>query len=246
MRSGYDDLFFLGLATLTRQSAERIVPIVVELLRPSSVVDVGCGTGTWLAVFAEHGVSNVRGLDGSYITSDLLEIPQDRFTAIELARRLDIRESYNLAVCLEVAEHLSPGAGPGLVEDLVELAPAVLFSAAIPYQDGVNHRNLQWPDYWANLFSSHGYRAIDCIRLRVWNDPSVACWYAQNTILYVDDSVSVALPSEVPARLVHPDVYLDKAARALTARELLERAAISLRHAVVSVARRVLGRGKRR
>ena len=34
-------------------SAREVVPLILELVNPRSVVDVGCGVGTWLSVFVE-------------------------------------------------------------------------------------------------------------------------------------------------------------------------------------------------
>jgi ubiquinone/menaquinone biosynthesis C-methylase UbiE len=54
--SEYDRSFYSAVDIWARDSAEQIVPIVTSLIRPRSVVDVGCGTGAWLAAFAKHGV----------------------------------------------------------------------------------------------------------------------------------------------------------------------------------------------
>jgi ribosomal protein L11 methylase PrmA len=45
----------------TRSSAEVIVPLVLEVVKARSVIDVGCGTGEWLSVFKEHGVEDIWG-----------------------------------------------------------------------------------------------------------------------------------------------------------------------------------------
>src|ERR1039458_216669 len=40
---------------------------------------IGCGDGTWLSVFRKLAVDDILGIDGDYVTRDLLQIPQDRF-----------------------------------------------------------------------------------------------------------------------------------------------------------------------
>ena len=42
---------------------EIIVPVIMGVLNPKSVVDVGCGIGTFLHVFSDFGVKNLLGLD---------------------------------------------------------------------------------------------------------------------------------------------------------------------------------------
>lgn len=174
-----------------RNSAEAIVPLVMNLLHPSRVVDVGCGTGTWLATFLARGATDVHGFDGPYIDRSTLEIPADRFTAVDLAQPVALGRGFDLAVCLEVAEHLPASRAASLVHSLAQLAPVVLFSAAVPLQGGVDHVNEQWPEYWADHFTRHGYVAIDCLRRKIWRDEQVAWFYAQNLLLTADQIYDV-------------------------------------------------------
>jgi hypothetical protein len=60
----------------------------------------------------------------------------------------------------------------------------ILFSAAIPKQGGTDHRNERWQSYWAQLFRPHGFHPHDVVRPKVWTDPRVEPWYAQNALLY--------------------------------------------------------------
>jgi 2-polyprenyl-3-methyl-5-hydroxy-6-metoxy-1,4-benzoquinol methylase len=49
-----------------------IVPQLAELLQPTSVVDVGCGLGTFLHAFKECDVLDVLGVDGAWTDRALL------------------------------------------------------------------------------------------------------------------------------------------------------------------------------
>jgi SAM-dependent methyltransferase len=80
--------FYEWMKVGSRRSATAIVPFLVELLEPRSVVDVGCGTGSWLRVFREHGVDDVLGLDGNVIDSSLLEIGSDEFRVVDLREEI--------------------------------------------------------------------------------------------------------------------------------------------------------------
>lgn len=182
-----------------------------------SVVDVGCGIGTWLAVFQRHEVDDVLGFDGTHVDRTMLEIPEDRFQAWDLERPLPIDRTFDLATCLEVAEHLSTSRADTLVDDLAHLAPIVLFSAAIPFQGGIGHINEQWPTYWVEKFTRRGLVAIDAIRPAIWDNDRVAMWYSQNCLLFATDDAIRAHPllaearaATNPAQLntVHPSLYL--------------------------------------
>jgi SAM-dependent methyltransferase len=212
----YDPRFFAAIRDDARRSAERIVPIVVDLLAPRSVVDVGCGDGTWLSAFVERGIEDVLGVDGSYAVAGGLAIPAERFATRDLTRPLGLPRRFDLAVSLEVGEHLAPEHAETFVASIAAAASCVLFSAAVPFQTGAHHVNEQWPEYWAALFGRAGFTAVDALRPRVWDDPAVAWWYAQNALLYLDADALAARPAlrEIaartdPARLtrVHPRNY---------------------------------------
>jgi 2-polyprenyl-3-methyl-5-hydroxy-6-metoxy-1,4-benzoquinol methylase len=168
-----------------RLSPSIIVPIVMSLARPKSVVDVGCGIGYWLSEFQRLGVERVLGLDGVHVDAEWLVIPKSLFRAIDLAQPFHLEEQFDLAVCLEVAEHLPTASAHTLVKSLVKLAPAVLFSCAIPMQGGTQHVNEQWPEYWRQLFQKHAYVMLDLIRPEVWKNQKVKFWYRQNMFLFV-------------------------------------------------------------
>jgi hypothetical protein len=203
---GYANEYFETFVQRSLRSARAVVPIVVELVRPRSVIDVGCGQAPWLAAFRENGVEVVRGLDGSYVDRSRLLIDASCFEAVDLGRPFTIEGRYDLAVCLEVVEHLRDRAGKAVVKNLVSAAPVVLFSAAIPGQGGEGHVNEQWPSYWEAEFHGQGYRRLDAIRPRVWNDVRVDSWYRQNLFLFASgDAIerNPALKAEA-SRQAHP------------------------------------------
>jgi len=199
------------------RSAEVIIGTLLRLINFRSVVDVGCGVGTWLRAVEKQGISDVLGIDGEYVDRALLQVSGDRFLSRDLTMPLKLDRTFDLAMSLEVAEHLPQEFASTFVHSLVGLAPIVLFSAAIPFQGGNHHVNEQWPDYWADLFKCHGYVQVDCIRPVVWDDPSVDWWYAQNTFVYANQAAlggNVALAEmecEWPLShlaIVHPKNYL--------------------------------------
>jgi SAM-dependent methyltransferase len=180
----YDNHFYEQIEGGAICSAKVILPIVQGLINPKSVVDIGCGRGAWLSVWKDIGVIDTLGIDGEYIDQSLLLIDKTRFIAADLNKPLVLNRAFDLAQCLEVAEHLPPSSARQLVEQLTSLAPTVLFSAAIPGQGGNKHVNEQWPCYWENLFSEKGFKRIDAIRRHVFQNHDVEWWYQQNIYLY--------------------------------------------------------------
>ncbi|MBE2215289.1 MAG: class I SAM-dependent methyltransferase [Opitutaceae bacterium] len=204
MSSVYDTAFFLKHQASARSSADVVVPHLVDLVRPACVLDLGCGLGTWLAAFRARGVAEVCGVDGEYVQRELLEIPSVHFVAADLTRPLDLGRRFDLALSLEVAEHLDEGAAPVLVDSLIRHAPVVAFSAAVPGQGGEHHVNCRWPDYWAELFRARGYEVVDCLRPVIWGRTDVDWWYQQNLLLFVERRHLAATPRLAEAHRLHP------------------------------------------
>ncbi|OGW37877.1 MAG: hypothetical protein A2010_10680 [Nitrospirae bacterium GWD2_57_9] len=201
---------------LSRLSAREIIPLVLNLVKPRSVVDVGCGTGAWLSVFREFHVSDICGIDGAWVDNDALLIPAERFFPADLERPIALKRRFDLAISLEVAEHLPEDRAGMFIGSLVSLAPVVLFSAAIPGQGGTRHQNEQWPAYWADHFFQRGYVVRDPIRRKIWQNDNVEWWYAQNILLFIRKDKLGQYPllntdagpeNGLPLSLVHPKQF---------------------------------------
>jgi hypothetical protein len=61
------------------------------------------------------------------------------FVTHNLEATLPLRERFDLAMSLEVAEHLTPGRAESFIQELCGVSDCVLFGAAIPGQGGTNH-----------------------------------------------------------------------------------------------------------
>lgn len=187
-------------------SAEAVVPLVLDVYDARTVVDVGCGEGHWGKAFAARGCT-VLGLEahGEPVIDN---------RRVDLAEPFALDEDFDLAVCLEVAEHLPPERGAGFVHDLCQLAPVVLFSAAIPEQGGEGHLNEQWPAYWVEKFEEQGFRVSDTLRWRIWEDDRVDSWYRQNLLVAAAEPIPVDLELALDrwggaAPVVHPAFLRD-------------------------------------
>jgi SAM-dependent methyltransferase len=198
-----------------RHAAQVILGMLFKEFMPKSVLDVGCGLGTWLSVAHRLGVGDVLGVDGSWLDKARLRISEDLVRILDLEKSFDLGRRFDMAICLEVAEHLDAKAAAGFVASLTAHADIILFSAAIPLQGGHHHVNEQWPAYWCTLFEEQGFETLDAIRAPIWTDNSIHVWLRQNALLIVkkhlatgDGIFSKLLKHTPPLSIVHPEVYL--------------------------------------
>jgi SAM-dependent methyltransferase len=216
LSSPYGRSFYADRNAQTQYAARTVLGHLWPLLpRIDAVADVGCGVGTWLAAAQGLGASVIAGVDGPWVDRSLLAIPNDCFRTADLSQPLDLGRRFDLALSLEVAEHLPATRAADFVATLTGLADVVLFAAAIPFQGGTGHVNEQWPEYWSRLFEQRGYATLDVIRPAVWSDVSIPFWYRQNTLLYVqrEHLAQLRLPATLSPRpfgglaVVHPELY---------------------------------------
>jgi len=214
LKQTYDQGFYAAQIEGSARSARVVVPLLLNLCPGvHSVVDVGCGPGVWLARFKDEGVERVLGLDGGGAEElALSEIEPEEYRSADFEHELPTSEHFDLCLCLEAAQHLSHATAPALVRNLCKLSDVVVFSAALPGQGGTNHLNERWLSYWAALFAVHGYRMLDCVRGRIWNDARVELWYRQNLTLFVSEVGRSRLSmgecgTSGPIDIVHPDLF---------------------------------------
>lgn len=195
------------------RAAELILPYVFSLIPVKSVIDVGCGIGTWLKVCLDSGITDIKGIDGDYVNREQLVIPHSHFKSHDLETPLNLERKFDLVISLEVAEHLIPEAAGTFIDTLALHGDIILFSAATKEQGGQNHLNEQEPTYWEKLFNEKGYHYYDLVRPFFWQNEDIEWWYRQNTFL-VSKKAILAQPTSNAANgvklYIHPELYYYK------------------------------------
>lgn len=194
----------------TQHSANTILEIILPSLpNVKSVIDIGCGVGTWLMSASEKGATSIAGYDGPWVDRKLLQIPEHCFHQTNLAESLEITVSADLAICLEVLEHIPEAAANERMDLLLSKCRFLLFGAAVPLQGGAGHINEKPQSYWVNYITSQGFIAYDPIRTKIWNDCSIPYWYKQNIFLYVNEKDAQFLPEEIARHRLTPESLID-------------------------------------
>lgn len=215
MSAAYDQRFYQWVNLTAQRSARNLLPLVMEQVRPASVLDVGCGQGAWLAVWSELGLVEGYGLDGGHVDRDALLIPRARFEAVDLSKPWSVGRRFDMVQSLEVAEHLPSANAATFVNCLCTHADVVLFSAAQPGQGGERHVNERKPSYWAGLFAENGYGAYDSIRPLIVGQKLIDPWYRFNTLLYANAAGIARLGTALQASRSDELADLDRGGDAL-------------------------------
>ena len=181
----YNTNFYENLVTTSADSARIYLKFLWQFLQPVSVLDVGCGRGTWLKACHELGAKNLFGFDGDWNDQSSMVDKDIKFTSVDLNKPFSVPEKIDLVINLEVAEHLEPSTAPQLIKCLTSASDAVLFSAAYTKQEGTNHINERPHTYWADLFGDQNFVPFDLFRPVFWGNEDVSFWYRQNTFLYL-------------------------------------------------------------
>ena len=191
MGDRYDDLaeynWLMGeIIRHEAEQAEALGELLLRHLHPDRVVDVGCGPGIYLVPFQRQGC-RVLGVDGAPEAGKSLD--GSEFIHVDLRTdTLMLEPRYDLALCIEVAEHLKPEYADHLMDIVCDAAQTVFFCAAYPGQGGEGHYNEQPQEYWRQKFQARGFRShhldVDIHREILSNPAYAHCgWLRWNSFL---------------------------------------------------------------
>lgn len=180
----YDNQFFRIEGDYSEKSAKVILPYIINRITVDSMCDFGCGVGAWLHIAESLGISDVLGLDGDYVDRTQLKIAENSFYPCNLEERIYLDKKYDIAISMQVAEHMHEDKAEVFVDNLCDASDIILFSAAIPFQMGTNHYNLQWPSYWIEKFKKRGFCEFGGLRNVFWECENVDVAY-KNMFLFI-------------------------------------------------------------
>lgn len=204
----YDNRLYDWIARMAGQDAEIILSYIVKWLKPSSVVDFGCGEGLWLNVVKRLDADIcIRGIDGDYIDKNRLKIPIETFQIADLSKPLKMDTRFDLAISTEVGEHIDEQYSEQFIDNITNASDNVLFTAAIPGQGGINHVNEQWQGYWCEKFKRRGFSVNLSVRNFFWDNEKITSWRRQNLLFFSKDRNHIpSFPIEL-YDIVHPNSF---------------------------------------
>ena len=198
-----------------KSSAEIILPFIRRLLHFESILDVGCGTGTWLSVARQQGIERLYGIDGPWLDPKGFELDSTQYRSIDLTKDWDLEQRFDLVCCLEVASDIPAEFENVLIESLTRHGDAILFSSAIMPQHHEPQVNKRWQSYWTSKFSELDYRTFDVVRPYLWSENTVGAHYRQNCILFARGEAAMRIQDSMREQglignylldVVHPEI----------------------------------------
>ena len=180
-------------------AASHVAEYIVEQFAPSTVADLGCGTGTYLLELERRGIRGV-GYEGSRHAVANAVVSPGRIMLQDLRQPIEAQRAFDVVICIEVAEHLPAKSADQLVDSIGSLGNTVVFSAASPGQGGRDHVNEQPPEYWIERFEQLGFRLqireTALVRMRLANE--AASWWLSRNLMVLK---RVAEPSAARSHL---------------------------------------------
>ena len=136
--------------------AERIAIWIRDALPTGTVLDIGCGPGTYVDALRTFEI-DARGID---IDNRVIGKEHLKYQSLFDLTTDDIADT---VICLEVAEHIEESKSDLVVSKVVDaVRKTLIWTAAAPGQGGIGHINCQSKKYWEDKIIAAGLvRNID-------------------------------------------------------------------------------------
>lgn len=201
--------------------AKKFCDYLATLITVKSVVEFGCGAGTWLKAFKDT-FDNIKvlGMDTSDVDRRAC-LTENEFKRVNFEEfKWDEKDKFDLAISIEVAEHLEEKYADSFIDSMCASSDCILFSAAVMYQGGDHHVNEQFPSYWVNKFKQRGFYCIDCLRPTFWDDKIIDMIYKENMFLFAKEKKYNEIIKKLSLTIgfmdwIHPDLYRIKMEQAI-------------------------------
>lgn len=186
----YDARYYDYVDRLAAEAAPTMAASLLEMFAPATVVDVGCGTGAFLAEMQRRG-ARVHGLE--YSDAGVARTRAKGLGVSQFDLGSDVRPDlphaqFELVTSFEVAEHLPAQLADRYLDTLVSLGRRVVMTAAVPGQGGLNHVNEQPNEYWIEHFARRGFRHQPALTRQLRERWSAGMreqkWYADNVLVF--------------------------------------------------------------
>lgn len=157
----YNDEFFKWHHEYTREYAINFMNWYIDKYNPMSIIDFGCGLGSFLEAGYNKGLRKLLGYEigGEFAKKYTNPTIQKfiKYTDCTVPLRLS---KYDCVISIETAEHIDPMNTAQFIDNLVNSyadGGTILFTAAPPEQAGCGHINCLPREVWLEKFSKRRF-----------------------------------------------------------------------------------------
>jgi len=133
---------------------------IINIFYINSVIDLGCGVGSYLEGTLQAGCTDIFGVEISFDRAKDFFVdkikPHIQFGDATID--LNLNRTFDCVMSFEVAEHILPEETEGFINNVTSLSDKfIILTAAPPGQRGTGHINLKPKDFWINAIQSKGF-----------------------------------------------------------------------------------------
>lgn len=153
-----------------------------------SVIDFGCGSAWMLYYFMRDYSCEIKGIEPNELAKVYMSAEVRDFIDIQdLRDPLRLWKKFDLALCLEVVEHIIDSYSDTVISNITKGAPILVFSAASPGQGGSEHVNERFFEYWMEKLLLANFEFCPVLTLAAKNflkEARIKSWYANNISIF--------------------------------------------------------------
>lgn len=189
----YNDEFFKWHSIYAHEYSVNSMNRYIDLFKPRSVCDFGCGIGSYLFASHTRGLANLKGFDigGEFARKYTPEIVQPYIEYTDCTKPIITTQKYDCVISFETAEHIEPVGTDIFIDNIVAACShqgTILFTAAPPGQEGCGHINCHPKIYWMNHFFSRGMlpaRNARYVIVEEWRKLNVPAYITENLLVFI-------------------------------------------------------------
>lgn len=129
---------------------------------PQALLDVGCGSGRLFGLYAEHGITDLVGMD---IAEKALSLAKERYPwAVTFQGKVEDLDfpakRFDLAICNRVLQHIPPNAIAGALKKLCTICRLVYVNE-LAESDHLKEEFFMFRHHYPTLFANQGFRLLE-------------------------------------------------------------------------------------
>jgi hypothetical protein len=180
----YNDDFFLWHLTYAREYSIKTMDWYIDSFKPNSVVDFGCGIGSYLESCYNKNIESFKGYDigGESAKKYTPAFLHNHIIYEDCTKEIITERKYECVITFETIEHIEPSGTDTFIKNLVNATDKnigkILFTGAPPEQDGCGHINCQEKSFWIEQFAKYNFEVDNELTELVknnWFNLNVGC-----------------------------------------------------------------------